>query len=98
MLDDKRIAEIARAVAREKLSSKWFKDVLVEPATDSEGKDAVRITIIIAPSAVRRLHGEAVLQTLVEIRNRLDAEGESRFPIVEYATQEELAASGDSES
>jgi hypothetical protein len=98
MLDEAHIAEIAREVAREKLSAKWFEDVLVEPAIDSDGNDAVRITIIIAPTAVRRLHGEAVLQTLVELRHRLDAEGELRFPIVEYATQEELAASGDPES
>jgi hypothetical protein len=47
--------------------------------------------IIIAPSAVRRLRGDAVLDTLMEIRQRLDAEGDARFPIVEYATQEELA-------
>ena len=98
MLDEARIAEIAREVAREKLTPKWFKDVLVEPAVDSSGNDAVRITIIITPVAVRRLRGEAVLDTLVELRNCLDAEGEVRFPIVEYATQEELAASGDPES
>jgi hypothetical protein len=98
MLNEARIAEIAREVAREKLTPKWFENVMVEPAVDSDGNDAVRITIIIAPSAVRRLRGEAILDTLVELRNRLDAEGEARFPIVEYATQEELAASGDPES
>ena len=98
MLNEARIAEIAREVAREKLTPKWFENVMVEPAVDSDGNDAVWITIIIAPSAVRRLRGEAVLDTLVELRNRLDAEGEARFPIVEYATQEELAASGDPES
>ena len=98
MLDEARIAEIARLTARETLTAKWFEDVLVEPAVDSDGNDAVRITVIIAPAAVRRLGGEAVLQMLVKLRRRLDTEGETRFPIIEYATQAELAASGDSES
>lgn len=91
MLDEVRIVEIARAVARDKLTPKFFEDVRVEPAVTSDGDDAVRITIIIAPSAVRRLRGDAVLDTLVELRQRLDAEGDARFPIVEYATREELA-------
>lgn len=75
MLDEARIAEIARAVAREKLTPKFFEDVLVEPAVTSDGGGAVRITLIIDPSAVRRLRGDAVLDALVQLRQRLDAEG-----------------------
>jgi hypothetical protein len=98
MLDNARIAEIAGEVGREKLSPRWFEDVIVEPATDSLGNDAVRLTIVIAPAAVKRLKGEAVLGLLVELRKRLDAAGEERVPILGYATRDELAASVDSES
>jgi len=97
-LDESRIAEITRDVARGTLRPRWFRDAQVEPALDSDGNEAVRITIVIAPGAVRKLGGEAILDTLVELRRRLEAEGEVRFPLVEYATEAELSDSGDSES
>jgi len=56
----------------------------------------LRITIVIPQGAAARLKGDAVLDTLVDIQNRLRNAGEERFPIVEYATEEELA-SGDTE-
>jgi hypothetical protein len=40
--------------------------------------------------------GRPILDTLVQIQDRLREAGEERFPIVEYATEEELAESGDS--
>jgi hypothetical protein len=65
---------------------------------DFEGRDAVRITIVLDPAAAASMksRGDAVLDTLVEIKQALRNEGEERFPIVEYATQEELNESGDS--
>jgi hypothetical protein len=97
MLDDAHIAEIARQVGREKLSPRWFQDVMVEPAVDSLGNDAVRLTMVIAPSAVKRVKGDDVIGLLVELRKRLDAAGEERVPLIGYATRDELAASIDSE-
>ncbi len=70
---------------------------MVEPATDSLGNDAVRLTIVIAPAAVKRLMGDDVLGLLVELRKWLDAAGEERIPLLGYATRNELAASVDSE-
>ncbi len=97
MLDNARIAEITREVGREKLSRRWVEDVMVEPAIDSLGNDAVRLTIVITPVAVKRLKGDDVLGLLVELRKRLDAAGEERIPLLGYATRDELAASVDSE-
>jgi hypothetical protein len=37
------------------------------------------------------MDGEAVLNTLVQIVDRLQQAGDERFPIIEYATEEELA-------
>jgi hypothetical protein len=98
MLDNARIAEIAREVGREKLSPRWFQDIIVEPAADSLGNDAVRLTMVIAPRAVKHLSGDDVIGLLVELRRRLDAAGEERVPLLGYATREELAASVDPES
>jgi hypothetical protein len=97
MLDNARIAEITREVGREKLSRRWVEDVMVEPATDSLGNDAVRLTIVIASAAVKRLKGDDVLGLLVELRKRLDAAGEERVPLLGNATRDELAANVDSE-
>lgn len=95
MLQDFRIKEIAGEVARAHLKSTSVADVLSEPVTDSEGHEALRITIVIGQDAAKRLPGDAVLDTLVQIQDRLREAGEERLPIVEYATEEELENGGD---
>ena len=96
MLDREKIDQIVREVATANLAAQNVQAVQNELATDSEGRDALRITIVLAPDAITKLKGDAVLDTLVEIQDRLREAGEERFPIVEYATEYELAASGDS--
>jgi hypothetical protein len=78
------------------LSSSAFSNTFTEAAIGSEGQDAIRITIVIEPGAAAKPDGDAVLDTLVEIQDRLRDAGEERFPIVEYATEAELQDSGDS--
>jgi hypothetical protein len=96
MLSQKEIVEIAREVAAANLTISFVTDVLSEPAVDSEGRGALKITIVIEPGAATKISGDATLDTLVQIQDRLREAGEERFPIVEYATQEELEESGDS--
>jgi hypothetical protein len=96
MLDEKRIREIAQEVATANLASSNVSSVSSSTAIDSEGHDALRITIVINPGSESRIKGDAALDTLVGIQSRLRSEGEERFAIVEYATNEELSASGDS--
>jgi hypothetical protein len=95
MLDEKRIKEIAREVASANLASSNISSVSSSTAIDSQGHDALRITIVIKPGSVSKIAGDAVLDTLVGIKDRLRSEGEERFAIVEYATKEELDSSGD---
>jgi hypothetical protein len=94
MLDEKRIREIVQEVATANLTSANVSSVSSSAAIDSEGHDALRITIVIKPGSASRIKGDATLDTLVGIQDRLRAEGEERFPIVEYATKKELSASG----
>lgn len=96
MLDRTKISEIAREVAAANLTGAAVSKVISEPTTDSEGRDALRITIVLAPGAAAKLKGDAVLDTLVQIQDRLRQADEERFPIIEYATEEELQDSGDS--
>lgn len=96
MLDRSEIIRIVDEVARANLRPVTsVTEVLTEPATDSLGHEALRIIIVIKPGAAARFDGDDVLNTLVQIQDRLHAAGEERFPIVEYATKRELQNSGD---
>jgi len=96
MLDEKRVVAIAREAAVANLSSSAVARVISAPFTDSEGREGLRITIILEPKFSNKIEGDSSLDTLVEIQNRLHKEGEERFPLVEYATEKELKESGDS--
>jgi hypothetical protein len=96
MLNEQRIQKIAQEVASAKLASSNISSILSSTAIDSEGHEALRITIVIKAGSESRIKGDATLDTLVGIQHRLRSEGEERFAIVEYATKEELEAGGDS--
>jgi hypothetical protein len=95
MIAAKKIDEIAEEVAGEELRAANVKSVTSDSATDSEGRDAVRITIVLRPGAAETIDGDAALDTLVKIQQKLQEAGEQRRAIVEYATEEELAEGGD---
>jgi hypothetical protein len=95
MLKIDKINKIARDTAAANFSSSAVSRVFTEGTTDSEGREALRITIVINPDSVGKLTGDAVLDTLVGIHDRLREAGEERFPIVGYSTEEELQESGD---
>jgi hypothetical protein len=97
MIQEK-INAIAQEVASANLSSQSILSAISEPTIDSEGREALRITIVIRPNIAAKLNGDKILDTLVQIQNRLLLEGEERTAIVEYATNEELAQSGDARS
>lgn len=96
MLHEKRIQEIAQEVASAKLTSANVSSVSSSTAINSEGHEALRITIVIKPGSEFRIKGDATLDTLVGIQDRLRSEGEERFAIIEYATKRELSAGGNS--
>jgi hypothetical protein len=61
-----------------------------ESTIDSWGRDALKITVVIAPGAARRL-AKGTLNASVKLRERLEEIGDERTPIIEYATEAELA-------
>jgi hypothetical protein len=91
ILTEDQIIDIATNVATANLSHSNVTGVLSEPTVDSEGHDALRITIVVTPESSAIIKGDQVLDTLVQIRKNLQTAGESRFPIVEFATPQELA-------
>ncbi len=95
MLDQKRITKIAREIAVATLAPKNVEKVLSKADADFEGRDVLRITIVIPARAVSRISGDAAIDTLFGINKRLQEEGEERFAHVEYATAAELREDGD---
>jgi len=90
MLDTKQIDEIAKVAARANLSHASVVSVRSQTATDSAGDAALRITIELTPGSTSSISGEAVVKTLSQIWDRLQEAGDDRFPIIEYATSDEL--------
>jgi len=72
--------------------------VVSEPALDSQGQEALRITIVLKTDNIDKITGDSALDALVNIERALRAAREDRFPIIDYVTEEELASSGDAES
>lgn len=87
---DEAFVRLVGHAAKAHLGSEHVVRVATEPAIDSEGREALRVTIVIRPGAAKQLGGDAVLDTLVNVQARLQEMGEQRFPIIEYATEEEL--------
>ena len=96
MFDNSTIAEIVLEIARRNFGPENIVRAMVEPWSDWLGNDAFRVTLVIAPGA--DLSGRAVVNTLVQTNQQLLREGEERRAFIYYATEDELADSGDSES
>lgn len=90
------IAEIVEQAVKETLSAAGVSEVWTEPTIDSEGADALRVVINLDPRGADAITGDAALDTLVQLQNRLH-EAETALPIiVEYATKQEIEESGGS--
>lgn len=97
MLDTPKILQITRDVVTANLSSSAaVSEVMAAPFIDSEGHDALRITVVLRPLGTKEIEGDATLDTLVQIREKLRQSGEDRFPLLEYASEAETDGSGDS--
>ena len=94
MIEPADVARIAEAVAREKLGAENVVRTAAEPMVDWTGAEGWRVLIVLAPQAVERISGDAVLDNLSLLQERLQGAGEERFGFVEYATEEELAEDG----
>lgn len=91
MLDDRTITELAGNVARRVLAHGTVERILTEPTTDSVGEDALRITLVMEPDSVPRITGDEAGDLIAGIQRTLHEAGEKRFPIIRYATEQELA-------
>nr|WP_294514224.1 hypothetical protein [uncultured Rhodopila sp.] len=89
------VAGAASAVLRQRTD---VRRVLSEPAVDGDGAEVLHITIVLDDGGAESISGDMALDTLVGVERALRAANEERFPIIEYATEEELRSIADTES
>jgi hypothetical protein len=80
---------LKQALAAE-LGDKNLVRVDVEPAVDSQNRQALRIIAVIESDAAQRFKPGAVLDALVRLQSRLTEMRDNRVPLIEYATEAEL--------
>ena len=90
--DVDRVADKATTAAlkRVKLSK-----VFSTATTDSDGRDALNITVVIGSKGENAMSGDAALNVIVRIQRDLRASGEDRLAIVDFITEDELTLYGD---
>ncbi|MBX9843679.1 MAG: hypothetical protein K2Z80_17910 [Xanthobacteraceae bacterium] len=86
--------KLLRHALATKLGSDNIVDLRWKPAVDSQGHEAIKITVVIAPDATKKLNNEAALDALVSLQDRLTEMRDDRVPILEYATEAELKQVG----
>jgi hypothetical protein len=91
MLDMETIKQFSTEIAKANFGPGNVVRVESELTTDSTGKEALDLLIVVAPTLVETISGEAVVDTLVQISGRLMEAGDERLPLIRYATEEELA-------
>ena len=94
MPDEERIRSIAREIATATLGGANVDRVMSKEIVDTEGNDALQIMVVLTPGSSETLTGAALLDTMVRLHERLQQEGETRFPFVRYADKKELEDSG----
>lgn len=93
------IERIARDIVNANTTPDAVVSVAVKPSVDWTGDPVLAISVVIRPEAEKSLTGKAPLDILTGISDGLQAVGEERFPIIDYATTAELeAANAASES
>jgi hypothetical protein len=79
MLTPDQIDRIVGEVATTTLTPGVVERVFSEPAIDSAGRDALRVTIVIQHDALPNISGDAAVDTLVAVQRRLFEVGKRDF-------------------
>lgn len=97
MLNEPQLQKLMTDVVHGRLPKMQLEQVLTEPMIDSDGENALRITLVLSTESARALTGDETLGLLVEVQESLRREGEERFAIIEYATQDDLHEQDDAD-
>jgi len=92
MIDLQHVNRVVDKAAAVSLKRSGLSRVYSEPAMDSEGREALLVTIVLRSDAPVKINGARALNTIVRIQRDLRRSGEERFPIIDFVTEDELAS------
>ena len=95
MLPNDQIEKIAIKVAQANLTPEVAQRAVSVAIVDSDGRDALLLTIVVAPNSADKIEGRKLLDVLVDTQSELQKAGEERHAVLSYTTEEELADGGD---
>ena len=95
MLESIELQKLARDVARKNLPAVELEDVQAEAIVSSDGEDALLITLVFSPEATGAVSGDASIALLMAIQDALLALGDKRYPIISYATSDDVPVEED---
>ncbi|WP_428483814.1 hypothetical protein [Rhodopila sp.] len=95
MLDLGDVDRLADKVATATLKGVKLSRVYSTATTDSDGRDALNVTIVVDSKYKNTMTGDTALNAIVRIQRDLRASGEERFAIVDFTTEDELTSNGD---
>jgi hypothetical protein len=90
-----RVVDKAAAAA---LKKSRVRRVFSRPTVDSDGHEALSVTIVLKPGRSEEVTGAAAGEAILRIGQDLLRAGDERLPIVHFITEEELDDDGDPES
>lgn len=94
MLTLSQVDRIATQAALKALSASSLLRTLAEETTDSEGQEAILVTLVINDLQRSPVTGDDAADAIVNVRQGLQSAGEDRTVIIEFATEEDLKADG----
>jgi hypothetical protein len=89
-----RVVDKAAAAALKKTR---VRRVFSSPTVDSDGQEALSVTIVLRRGRSDQVTGDSALDAIFKIGRDLLNSGEERQPIVHFITEEELDDDGDPE-
>jgi hypothetical protein len=90
VLEDPQVQKLMMQVAKGILPAQSLLEVRSEPVEDSEGQQALRITLVLSEEAIEILTPDQIVSLLTVVHDRLQQEGDERFPLLGYATPSDL--------
>lgn len=98
MLDLSDIDRVVDRAASASLKNAGFSRVYTKFTTDSEGREALHVTIVLRSNKNKEVSGNSALNTIVRVQRDLRRSGEERFPIIEFVTEDELEPNASTQS
>jgi len=98
MVEDQELRRIVHDAVAAHMPAGKLERVAVESYLNSVNEEGLNVTIVIPDDDPLPIDGQGVLDIMLEVFDRLQEAGETRFPVLSFASEDELAHCGDTDS